>query len=88
MNYRNATRSPFETDNEDNISSCGSVKSTSSSQVQCQELYPMEVYENQMLSSTKPNATGEMDGAGELNQSRINQSTRSIYELINDEHMK
>jgi len=69
--YRHATRSPFETDNEDNVSSCGSVKSSnSSSQVQTQELYPMDVYENQLGVS----AVG-----------RIGASTRSVYDIIHHE---
>ncbi|CAG2174335.1 unnamed protein product [Oppiella nova] len=43
---RTATRAPFERDyNDDNISSCGSVKSSASAQVQCTDLYPMEVYD-------------------------------------------
>lgn len=75
-NYRTATRSPFEADNEDNVSSCGSVKSNSSSQVQCQELYPMEVYDNQLSSQQAATSA------------RVGQSTRSVYDIIDDANFK
>lgn len=76
ISYRNhATRSPFEKDGgqEDNVSSCGSVKSSSSQQVQCQELYPMDVYEQQ---------------DNQLGNSKMGQSTRSVYDMIDDANLK
>ncbi|KAH9389590.1 hypothetical protein TYRP_007134 [Tyrophagus putrescentiae] len=78
-NYRNATRSPFEGDTEgDNVSSCGSVKSNGSSQVQCQELYPMEVYDN----------AGQNQLVNQQSNARVGQSTRSIYDIIDDASFK
>ncbi|OTF70590.1 hypothetical protein BLA29_000542 [Euroglyphus maynei] len=90
INFRQATRSPFECDQDDNISSCGSVKSTSSSQVQCQELYPMEVYDNQQFNSSHSNNSSGCVSSSSTSsrESKITQSTRSIYDLIDDEHMK
>ncbi|XP_054155326.1 metabotropic glutamate receptor 2-like [Oppia nitens] len=68
---RSATRPPFDRDyNDDNISSCGSVKSAASAQVQCHDLYPMEVY----------------DGGSQFApmSSLLSQSNKSIYGIIDD----
>lgn len=70
VNFRAATRRPFQSDmvEGDTVSTCASIKS--GAQVQCQELYPMEVYDNQLQKQT--------------NNATVGQSTRSVYDIIAD----
>lgn len=45
----------------------------------------MEVYDNQQLNSSSSSSSGVSSSSRE---SKITQSTRSIYDLIDDENMK
>ena len=67
---RGATRPPFDADQDDNVSSCGSVKSSGSAQVQGHDLYPMDVY----------------DGGSQFApmSSLFSQSNKSIYGIMDD----